>query len=114
MNVWADEPGEVAAAFHRVNDVYPDRLLLGIGAGHAVFVEQAGVTYTRPYSKVVEYLDGLDAAARPVPAPARAIAALGPRTVALAGDRSAGAHPYLVSPEHTATAREILGTGPLP
>ncbi|WP_240723276.1 LLM class F420-dependent oxidoreductase [Haloactinopolyspora alba] len=113
VNVWGDDPADVAAAFHRVNDAYPDRLLLGVGAGHATFVEQAGGTYRRPYSKVAEYLYGLDAAVRPVPAPARAVAALGPRTVALAGERSAGAHPYLVNPEHTATAREILGAGPL-
>ena len=41
------------------------------------------------------------------------LAALGPRMLALSRDRAAGAHPYLITPEHTATAREILGAGPL-
>ncbi len=64
-----------------------------------------------------EYLDAMDAAPYegPVadPAPARVLAALGPKMLELARDRTAGAHPYFVTPEHTARAREILGTGPL-
>ena len=60
-----------------------------------------------------DYLDGLDAAARPLPAGGRVLAALGPRMLELARDRAAGAHPYLVTAEHTARAREILGKGPL-
>ncbi|WP_069113535.1 LLM class F420-dependent oxidoreductase [Jiangella alba] len=111
VNVWTEPADEVAAAFHRVDGVYPDRLLLGIGAGHAELVERRGHQYHRPYSKVVEYLDQLDAAR--VPAAKRAVAALGPRTLRLAGERSLGAHPYLVTPEHTRLARDVLGDGPL-
>jgi probable F420-dependent oxidoreductase len=114
VNVWSEPADEVAAAFHRVDGEYPDRLLLGIGAGHAKFVEQSGRQYRRPYSKVVAYLDELDAASpAPVPVAKRAVAALGPRTVRLAGERSLGAHPYLVTPEHTRLARDVLGAGPL-
>lgn len=113
VNVWTEPADEVAAAFHRVDGAYPDRLLLGIGAGHAKFVEHGGRQYRRPYSKVVDYLDQLDAAADPVPSEKRAVAALGPRTVRLAGERSLGAHPYLVTPEHTRLARDVLGAGPL-
>lgn len=114
VNVWSEPAEEVAAAFHRVDSSYPGRLLLGIGAGHAKFVEQSGRQYRRPYSKVVAYLDELDAAApAPVPVSSRAVAALGPRTVRLAGERSLGAHPYLVTPEHTRLARDVLGAGPL-
>ncbi|TDE00085.1 LLM class F420-dependent oxidoreductase [Jiangella asiatica] len=111
VNVWSEPADEVAAAFHRVGPDHPDRLLLGIGAGHAKFVEPGGQLYERPYSKVAAYLDALDAAG--VPVGARAVAALGPRTVQLAGERSLGAHPYLVTPRHTAMARGILGDGPL-
>ncbi|TDD71349.1 LLM class F420-dependent oxidoreductase [Jiangella aurantiaca] len=111
VNVWTEPADEVAAAFHRVDGAYPDRLLLGIGAGHAKFVEQRGQQYQRPYSKVVEYLDQLDAAG--IPATKRAVAALGPRTIRLAGERSLGAHPYLVTPDHTRLARDVLGDGPL-
>jgi len=65
--------------------------------------------YARPYAKMVRYLDALDAAAPPVPAGQRMLAALGPRMLSLARERAAAAHPYLVPPEHTAAAREALG-----
>jgi probable F420-dependent oxidoreductase len=55
------------------------------------------------------FLDGLDAAPTPVPAAQRVLAALGPRMLELSRDRAAGAHPYMVTPEHTRRAREILG-----
>jgi probable F420-dependent oxidoreductase len=112
VNVWTEPAETTAAAYHRVAAKFPDRLLLGIGAGHKQMVERVtGQQYVRPYQKVVEYLDALDAAN--VPREGRAVAALGPKMVALAGQRSAGAHPYLVTPEHTHQAREILGDGPL-
>jgi probable F420-dependent oxidoreductase len=60
-----------------------------------------------------EYFDQLDAASPRVPQGERALAALGPKMLELARERTAGAHPYLVSPEHTAAAREVLGDGPL-
>src|SRR5262249_59860619 len=91
----------------------PGRSRLARGASHAHAVERAGGIYERPYQKVAGFLDGLDAAVPPVPADGRALAALGPRMLALAGGRTAGAHPYLVTPEHTRRAREILGDGPL-
>jgi probable F420-dependent oxidoreductase len=62
---------------------------------------------------VSQYLDALDATDPPVPSSERALAALGPRMLELSRDRSAGAHPYLVAPEHTAGARELLGDRPL-
>jgi probable F420-dependent oxidoreductase len=113
VNVWLYPPGDVAEATARVEAASPGRFLLGIGAGHAVSTEAAGMQYERPYDKVVEYLDGLDAAPRPVPADRRALAALGPRVLRLAAARTAGAHPYLVPPEHTQRAREVMGPNAL-
>src|SRR5436309_2522664 len=55
----------------------------------------------------------LDAASPTVPADRRVLAALGPKMLELARDRAGGAHPYLVTPEHTQVAREALGPGPL-
>ncbi|WP_344863686.1 LLM class F420-dependent oxidoreductase [Amycolatopsis ultiminotia] len=107
VNIWADLPESIARAFHRINEKHPNRFLLGIGAGHP----EATQEYKKPYGALVEYLDALDAAG--VPKDSLALAALGPRVVKLAGDRTAGAHPYLVTPEHTRSAREILGEGPL-
>ncbi|MBB4906544.1 LLM class F420-dependent oxidoreductase [Actinophytocola algeriensis] len=106
VNVWDGEPD--AAAYTRVTEAHPGRFTLGIGVGHP---QAVGARYTKPYDKLVSYLDGLDEGG--VPVSGRVLAALGPRVLRLAKDRTAGAHPYLTTPEHTAQAREILGEGPL-
>jgi len=107
VNVWKDGAATIGADYHRIAARHPDRFLLGLGIGHP----EATREYQRPYAKLVSYLDELDDLK--VPAGGRALAALGPRVLALAADRSAGAHPYLVTPEHTRRARQILGAGPL-
>jgi probable F420-dependent oxidoreductase len=75
-----------------------------------------GHTYGRPLSTMRGYLDRMEKAPYVGPAPAHEapvlLAALRPKMLALAAERTAGAHPYLVTPEHTARARKILGTGP--
>ncbi len=103
VNVWKDAPELVAESYHRVEERFPGRFMVGIGIGHP----EQSAAYTSPYNKLVEYLDALDAAG--VPAGRRALAALGPKVLRLAAERSAGALPYLVTPEHTRRAREILG-----
>ena len=103
VNIWRDDADAVAASFHRLEERHPGRFLLGIGTGHPESVEGWG----KPYESLARYLDVLDE--RGVPAERRVLAALGPRVLGLARDRSAGAHPYLVTPEHTARARAILG-----
>jgi probable F420-dependent oxidoreductase len=107
LNIWQHDPAEVAGRHAVLNTTYRGRFLLGLGASHATAVEG----YRRPYSTMVEYLDRLDAEGNPKDE--RVLAALGPRMLELSRDRAAGAHPYLVTPEHTARAREILGPGPL-
>ena len=113
LDVWSS-PAEVVAANHqRLSKTYPNRFLLGLGASHAPMVEASGERYVRPLSRVRSFLDELDGVPDPVPSDERVLAALGPRALELAAARSAGAHPYLVTPEHTASARETLGEGPL-
>jgi probable F420-dependent oxidoreductase len=107
VNIWKDEPGTIAGSYHRLSDAYPGRFLLGIGAGHP----EAASQYARPYEALVRYLDALDAAG--VPPSQRALAALGPKVLRLAAERTAAAHPYLVTPEHTRRARALLGTNVL-
>jgi probable F420-dependent oxidoreductase len=107
VNVWKDDAATVAAAYHRLTAKYPDRFLLGLGIGHPEATQQ----YQKPYDKLVSYLDELDDLE--VPASGRALAALGPRVLRLSAERSAGALPYLVTPEHTRQARQILGAGVL-
>ncbi|MCT9139991.1 LLM class F420-dependent oxidoreductase [Streptomyces violarus] len=107
QSIWQHEPDAAATAFTELESAHPGRFLLGLGVSHAKRVEQ----YARPYSALVEHLDGLDAAG--VPADRRLLAALGPKSLRLARDRAAGSIPYLVTPEHTAHARETLGETPL-
>ncbi|MFJ2844976.1 LLM class F420-dependent oxidoreductase [Streptomyces griseofuscus] len=107
QSVWQQDAATTAADCARLESSHPGRFLLGLGVSHGPRVEG----YHRPYSAMVDYLDALDKAG--VPAGRRVLAALGPKMLNLAGDRAAGAIPYLVTPEHTAKAREILGQGPL-
>jgi probable F420-dependent oxidoreductase len=107
VNVWKDDAATVGASYHRITARHPGRFLLGLGIGHP----EATREYQQPYAKLVSYLDELDDLK--VPAGGRALAALGPKVLRLAAERSAGAHPYLVTPEHTRQARQILGDGPL-
>lgn len=110
-NVWAWAPADLAAQAGRLGSAYPDRFVLGIGVSHAPRVEALGLRYERPYAFMTSYLDALDAAG--VPAPSRVLAALGPRMLALAAARAAGAHPYLTTPGHSRAARATLGPAPL-
>jgi probable F420-dependent oxidoreductase len=103
VNIWSAPAPAVAESYQRIENAYPGRFLLGVGAGHREHTEE----YTKPYDALVEYLDELDAAM--VPTSRRVLAALGPKVLRLSAERSAGAHPYLTTPEHTAKARELVG-----
>ena len=103
VNIWTAAPGPVAESFHRIDTAYPGRFLLGIGVGHP---EVQG-EYRSPVAALLEYLDKLDEYG--VPTDRRVVAALGPRVLRISAQRSAGAHPYLTTPEHTAMARELIG-----
>jgi probable F420-dependent oxidoreductase len=110
-SIWTHSAAEVAAAHHSIREAHPDRFLLGLGVSHAHLVDRSEPgRYSRPLERMREYLDSLDAAPTPVPAGERVLAALGPRMLALARDRSAGAHPYLGTAEHTRRARRVLGS----
>ncbi|MBV9090397.1 MAG: LLM class F420-dependent oxidoreductase [Mycobacteriaceae bacterium] len=107
VNIWTAAAEPVAESFHRINNAYPGRFVLGIGVGHP----EAHAEYRRPYDALVGYLEQLDQ--HGVPANQRLVAALGPRVLKLAAQRSAGAHPYLTTPEHTGWARELIGPSAL-
>jgi probable F420-dependent oxidoreductase len=106
----------MTAAQLTLSEAHPERFLLGLGVSHARLVQGIrGHQYERPYTAMRHYLNGMDEAARayratkPEARPPRVLAALGPRMLALAAERAQGAHPYLVTPEHTAKARSALG-----
>jgi probable F420-dependent oxidoreductase len=117
-NIWARDPMAMAAAQRTLAEAHPDRFLLGLGVSHAPMVDGVrGHHYERPLSAMRAYLDAMDRApflaVAPASEPERVIGALAPRMLALAAERTAGAHPYFVPPEHTRRAREILGPGKL-
>jgi len=103
VNIWTAEAGPTSESFHRIEAAYPGRFLLGIGVGHP----EAHTEYKKPYDALTEYLDKLDEYG--VPKDRRVVAALGPQVLKLSARRSAGAPPYLTTPEHTAQARELIG-----
>ncbi|WP_199442217.1 LLM class F420-dependent oxidoreductase [Umezawaea beigongshangensis] len=103
VNVWSDDAATAGASFHRIEREHPGRFLLGLGVSHP----EANTRYTKPLQALQDYLDALDTAG--VPVERRVLAALGPKVLRLSAERTAGAHPYLTTPEHTAAAREVLG-----
>jgi probable F420-dependent oxidoreductase len=109
LNVWGHDPAEVAPQHAALDEEFGGRFLLGIGIGHP----EATAEYRRPVATMRAFFDGLDAASPPVPRDKRVAAALGPKMLDLAAERSLGAHPYLSPVEHTRYARERIGPGVL-
>ena len=107
LNVWQHEPADVALDHARLTADHPGRFILGIGIGHP----EATSDYTRPLKTLRGFFDGLDAGG--VPRDERLAAALGPKMLDLAAERSLGANPYFTHVEHTRFARERLEAGVL-
>ena len=112
--IWGRDPLSMNAGWKTLSEAFPGRFVLGLGVSHQPMVEGLrGQTYERPLAAMREYLERMDAAmyvaAEPAEPPRRVLAALGPKMLTLAAERTDGAHPYNVPPEHTAGAREILG-----
>lgn len=102
------------SAWNTVSEAFPDRFLLGLGVSHEVMVSGLrGHDYSKPYSAMKTYLDAMDnglfTASPPTAPPQKVLAALGPKMLELAADRTQGAHPYFIPVEHTAFAREVMG-----
>jgi probable F420-dependent oxidoreductase len=117
-NVYGRDAVTGNAAGRTLHAAYPGRLIVGWGISHAPLVERMrGHQYGKPVTTMREYLQALDAApyfaAGAETAPPRVLAALRPKMLELSGTLADGAHPYLVTPEHTGRAREILGPDPI-
>jgi probable F420-dependent oxidoreductase len=113
LNLWMHSGAETAAQHARMVSEHGDRFLVGIGVSHAPLIDMAEAgRYNKPLQHMRRYLDALDAAEVPLAAVDRVLAALGPKMLELARTRTAGAHPYLVTPEHTAQVRSAFGAGP--
>jgi probable F420-dependent oxidoreductase len=116
-NIWARDPVAMANGTRALADAFPGRFILGLGVSHEPAVRRRGGTYVKPLARMRSYLEAMDKARSTAPEPAqpapRVLAALGPKMLELAAERTAGAHPYFVPIEHTPLARAALGAGPL-
>ncbi|WP_432944131.1 TIGR03620 family F420-dependent LLM class oxidoreductase [Kribbella sp. CA-253562] len=99
LSVDSYAPEDVAATYAALEAEAPGRFTVGLGGAHGA----------RPVATVRDYLDQLDG----VPKQHRLLAALGPRMLELARNRTAGAYPFLVTAEYTASARAVLGADKL-
>jgi probable F420-dependent oxidoreductase len=116
--IYARHPVTTAAAQKTLFEAHEGRFLLGLGVSHAPSVEGIRkLDYRTPYADMVAYLEAMKeapyTAVEPAAKPPTVLAALGPRMLKLSAEAADGAHPYFTPPEHTAMARDILGTGPL-
>lgn len=117
-NIWARDAVTANGAIRGLTEAFPERVLVGLGVSHRNLVNDLrGHQYAKPLTAMRAYLDAMDAAPytsfRPTTPVRRVLAALRPKMLRLAAEKADGAHPYFVTPEHTAKAREILGAEPL-
>jgi len=108
LNIWKHEPAEISDWFTALPADQRSRVMLGLGVSHGPLIGEA---WAKPLTVMRTYVDGLEAGG--ISADHMCLAALGPKMLELAAARTAGAHPYLITPEHTALAREIMGPGKL-
>lgn len=113
-NVYHRHPGVMKQAANTVAEQLSGRVTLGLGVSSPQIVSKMRqIEYGKPLTFMRSYLDAMDASfyasVAPEPAVPVVLAALGPKMLALAAARTAGAHTYNVNPEHTKRAREILG-----
>jgi probable F420-dependent oxidoreductase len=113
-NIFHRHPGPMKQVANTLAEQTGGRFVLGLGVSHGPLVAGLrGLDYSKPLSKMREYLAAMQAqpfsGVAPAEAPLVLVAALGPKMIELSGTAADGAHPYWTTPEHTAMAREILG-----
>jgi len=116
-SIYARDPMTMRAIQHTLGEASGGRFVLGLGVSHARLVSNVrGHEYGKPVATMRGYLEAMEGALYQARQPKEqapvVLAALRPRMLALAAEKTRGAHPYFVPPEHTARAREILGEGP--
>jgi probable F420-dependent oxidoreductase len=116
VNLYNVIPSVMRACQRTLAEISEGRFILGVGVSHKVVTDMRGIDYGSPLTTMRNYLEGIDRAIDGYQLPGietietpTVIAALGPKMLALAAQKCDGAHTFFVSPEHTASAREILG-----
>ena len=113
MSIWSADARNAAEQHRRLIATYGRRLIIGLGVSSPQSAAAAGREFGTPLTAMTRYLDELDDGSPTLPDADRILGALGPRMVALAGERASGIHPFLVTPESNAANRQILGPGAL-
>jgi probable F420-dependent oxidoreductase len=113
-NIYARDPMAMKALWKTVAELAPDRFILGLGVSHQHLVQgQRGHEYRKPLSTMRRYLEDMGKALYMGREPATdapiVLGALRDRMLELSATAAQGAHPYLVTPEHTRRARGVLG-----
>ena len=113
-NIYHREPGVTLSAQQSLAEQSNNRFLLGLGVSHKPIVEGVrGLKYGPPVATMRKYLEDMEASpytgVSGSEVPPTVIAALGPKMLALASEKTKGAHPYFSSPDHTLLARKIMG-----
>ncbi|GAA3579467.1 TIGR03620 family F420-dependent LLM class oxidoreductase [Kribbella ginsengisoli] len=109
LGIWRQEAKELAARVHELDSRHGPRTIVGLGVSDRNAAAAVGRTYASPVAAISEYLDTIAKERNPIPRERLLLGALGPKMAQLAADRTAGIHPFLVSPEYTATMRAQLG-----
>src|SRR5690606_4136227 len=112
-NIHARDAIAAESGSRTLSALHPGRFLLGLGVSHAPLVQHRSGNYRKPLATMREYLSRMDQVPETVEpraaSPPRLLAALGPMMLELSRDSADGTHTYLVPPQHTARAREVLG-----
>ncbi|MDG2027723.1 MAG: TIGR03620 family F420-dependent LLM class oxidoreductase [Acidimicrobiales bacterium] len=113
-NIHMRHPGMMKQGAQSLAEFSDGRFVLGLGVSHAPMVEGLRqLPYEKPLSTMRAYLDAMDGSmymsVPPAEEPLVVLAALGPKMLAMSAEKTAGAHPYWTTPQHTAQAREIMG-----
>ncbi len=113
-SIWARDPMTTANASLTLNEAYEGRFVLGLGVSHHTLTEWVRKhDYSKPLTKMREYLEQMDASmfrgVMPKQPTMRLLAALGPKMLELSATAADGAHPYFVPVEHTEIARTVIG-----
>lgn len=113
-NIYARDPQAAVAGRKALDELSGGRYLLGLGVSHAPLVEDVrGHSFHKPLARMKDYLEKMQKAVYQAPAPEKSgelvLGALGPKMTELSAKLADGAHPYNVTPEHTADTRKIVG-----
>ena len=118
-SIWSRDARASVQAARTLADASDDRFILGLGVSHRPLITARGHVYEKPVATMRAYLDAMEQAGDAVPLGENqppihvVLAGLRPPMLRLAAERSLGAHPYLVTVDHTRRAREVMGSDAL-